>query len=173
MNHKFLLMGLGNILLGDEGAGVRSVEALAEKFEFSEDLRMLDGGTLGLDLLPYLEGKEKILFVDAVDFREKPGEVSVWEGEEIPSFLGPALSFHQIGLRDILFASKLMGMNPAEVVLVGIQPAEIETGLTLSDPLQKNFAALLQAVLTRLSAWGIRIKEKNAKGKACVSGRTV
>ncbi len=170
MKNRFLLMGLGNILLQDEGAGVRAVEALQRTFDFSEDLEIVDGGTLGLDLLPYLEGKERILFIDAVDFRKNPGEVAVWQDDEIPSFLGPALSFHQVGLRDLLFTSKLMGMSPAEVVLVGIQPAVIETGLALSAPLQENLGKIVAAVVDRLREWGVGIKKKELKEEDRVSG---
>ncbi len=172
MKNRFLLLGLGNILLKDEGIGVHAVEALRENFEFSPDLRLLDGGTLGLDLLPYLEGQEKILFIDAVDFQKEPGTIGFWEDGEIPSFLSPALSFHQIGLRDLLFTSAFMGMAPAKTVLIGVQPAEIETGLTLSDPLQKNFGNLLNAVTDTLREWGIEVREKNLKGGRHVPGNS-
>ncbi len=170
MKNSVLLLGLGNILLRDEGVGVRVVEALRENFEFSEELTLLDGGTLGLDLLPYLEGKEKVLFIDAVDFRQGSGEVGFWEDEEVPSFLSPALSFHQIGLGDLLFASKLMGITPPKIVLMGIQPAVIETGLALSAPLKENFENILGAAMRKLREWGVEIKDKRTKGEDRVPG---
>ncbi len=170
MKNRFLLMGLGNILLRDEGAGVRTVEALQRAYDFPEDLEIVDGGTLGLDLLPSLEGKEKVLFIDAVDFQGTPGTIAIWKDDEIPSFLGPALSFHQVGLRDILFAAKLMGIMPAEVVLLGIQPGVIETGLALSPALEENFAGILDALADRLREWGVQIRRKSLPEEAHVPG---
>ncbi len=158
--NKFLVVGLGNILLRDEGVGVRAVEALRQNFEFSEQLTLLDGGTLGLDLLPYLEGMDKILFVDAVDLKKKPGNIAILEDGEIPSSLSGAISFHQIGLADLLFSARFMGMNPSKVVLIGIQPQEIDTGLTLSQTIRENFETLLGKIVSRLSEWGVEVREK-------------
>jgi hydrogenase maturation protease len=163
MRDSFALIGLGNILLQDEGVGVHAVEALRKKFIFSEEIVLLDGGTLGLDLLPYLEGKEKVLFVDAVDWQKEPGHIGVLEDDAIPSFLKPALSFHQVGLADLLFASTLLGTKPANVVLIGVQPAEIEAGLTLSEPVHRQFGPLLKTLLDKLQEWGVRYSEKSGK----------
>jgi hydrogenase maturation protease len=168
MKNRISLIGLGNILLMDEGVGVHAVQALKRSFDFPGDISLLDGGTLGLDLLPYVEGVEKILFIDAVDFKQEPGTLTIMEDEEIPSFLRPALSFHQVGLADLLFASKFMGNSPSKVTLVGIQPEKIETGLTLSETLSKNFAGYLRTILEKLREWGVEFREKNVKEPADV-----
>jgi len=83
---KVALIGLGNILMGDEGVGVHAVEALRRRYDFSSDLDLIDGGTLGLDLLPLLEGAEKIFFLDALHLQRDPGTIAVLEDAEIPSF---------------------------------------------------------------------------------------
>ena len=168
MKNRIQLIGLGNILLMDEGVGVHAVQALKRSFDFSEDISLLDGGTLGLDLLPYVEGVEKILFIDAVDFKQEPGTLTIMEDDEIPSFLRPALSFHQVGLSDLLFASKFRGTSPSKITLIGIQPEKIETGLTLSETLNKNFAGYLRIILEKLREWGVEFREKNVKEPADV-----
>ncbi len=173
MKIRISLIGLGNLLLRDEGVGVHAVEALRKNFDFSEDLRLLDGGTLGLDLLPWIEGMERVLFVDAIDLKKDPGTIAVLEDDEIPSRLKPALSFHQIGLSDLLFAVKFMGMNPSKIVLIGIQPEKIETGLTLSETLNENFGQLLHMILEKLKEWGVECREKSLKEKPDVSGHSV
>ncbi len=160
MKKQVALIGLGNILLCDEGVGVRTVEALRDEFDFSGELSLLDGGTLGLDLLPYLEGKEKVLFLDALEVKKKPGTITILEDDGIPAFFGPALSFHQIGLAEILLASQLMGIQPGSVSLIGIQPDKVETGLNLSPTIQEKLDEYIQAILNKLCEWGIQAQRK-------------
>ena len=85
MKIRISLIGLGNILLQDEGVGVQAVEALRKSFDFPEDVRLIDGGTLGLDLLPFIEGMEGILFIDALDLQKDPGTIAVIEDKDLPS----------------------------------------------------------------------------------------
>jgi hydrogenase maturation protease len=160
MRKQVALIGLGNILLRDEGVGVRAVEALRDEFDFSNDLSLIDGGTLGLDLLPFLEGKEKVLFLDALDLKKKPGTIAILEDEEIPSIFGPALSFHQIGLADLLLTSQLIGTKPARIALIGIQPEKVEPGLGLTPTIQENLKEYIQAALGKLREWGIESRNK-------------
>ena len=160
MKIKISLIGLGNILLQDEGVGVHAVEALRKSYAFPEDVRLLDGGTLGLDLLPFVEGMEKILFIDAVDLQKEPGTIAILEDEGLPSFLAPKLSLHHVGLSDLLFTSRLMGIKPLKITLIGIQPEKVEVGLDLSTIVAGNFAKLLSVVLEKLREWGVVFKEK-------------
>lgn len=153
------VFGIGNLLLSDEGAGIHAIRALRERYILPEGLDVVDGGTMGLDLLPYVEGTERLLIVDAVDLGAEPGTVGVIEGERVRRFLDTKFSVHQIGLPDMLFAAELKGILPRELCIVGIQPAEIETGLDMSEAVAKNFETLLEAVVGRLSRWGIRLQE--------------
>lgn len=153
------VFGIGNLLLSDEGAGIHAIRALRERYILPEGLDVVDGGTMGLDLLPYVEGAERLLIVDAVDLGAEPGTVGVIEGERVRRFLDTKFSVHQIGLPDMLFAAELKGILPRELCIVGIQPAEIETGLDMSEAVAKNFETLLEAVVGRLSRWGIRLQE--------------
>ena len=99
---RTLLLGIGNILMNDDAVGVLIVQALAEKFAFSPELTILDGGTLGLDILPYLEGIDRLLVVDAVETGGSPGTIVRMTGDEIPLALATKVSPHQMGLKDLL-----------------------------------------------------------------------
>lgn len=170
---KISVIGMGNILLRDEGVGVHAVEALKKKYEFPEEVRLLDGGTLGLDLLHLIEGMDGVLFVDAVDLKRDPGTIAVIEGKGLPSLLEPKLSLHHVGLSDLLFASSFLGTRPAEIVLVGIQPETLEIGLELSKTIEGRFDKLLETVLEKLREWGLEIKEKGVQESGYVSGHSV
>lgn len=153
---KTLVLGLGNILLRDEGVGVQAVQRLLERFEFADDVQVLDGGTLGLDLLHYLEEADRLLIVDAVAAGNAPGTVSRFSGDEVPAFLGIKVSPHQMGLADLLAASRLRGTCPRELVLLGVEPEVIDTGLELSPSVASRMDALLEQVLAELSRWGVQ-----------------
>jgi len=170
---KISLIGLGNLLLRDEGVGVHAVEALKRKYDFPEGVRLLDGGTLGLDLLHLIEGMDRVLFVDAVDLKKKPGTIAVIEGEDLPSLLEPKLSLHHVGLSDLLFASGFLGTRPAEIVLIGIQPETMEIGLELSKTIKERFDELLDTVLGKLREWGLEVEEKAVRETGYGSGPSV
>ncbi len=164
MRSRIALIGLGNILLRDEGVGVHAVEALKKNFDFPEEVRLIDGGTLGLDLLPLIEGVEGILFVDAADLKKEPGAIAVFEDQEIPSLLEPKLSLHHVGLSDLLFASRFMGNQPDQIALVGMQPETMEVGLDLSPTIVRRLGELLEVIVGKLQGWGVEVKKKNRPG---------
>jgi hydrogenase maturation protease len=151
-----LVLGLGNILLSDEGLGVRVIERLEQCYHFSDDVRVLDGGTLGLDLLPYLEDAHRLLVVDVLEMGAAPGTIARLEGDEIPAFLGPKVSPHQMGLADLLVAARLRDLLPQELVLWGAQPQTMKVGLELSPCIAAQVDPLVGRVLDELSCWGIR-----------------
>lgn len=150
-----LVLGLGNILLGDDGVGVRVVERLQSLYDFPEGLCVLDGGTLGLDLLPYVEDADRLLLIDAVQAGREPGTLLRLEGEEVPAFLAVKLSPHQMALPDLLATARLRGRFPSEVVLWGVQPGRMTTTLDLSPPVAAQVDALVDRVLADLGRWGI------------------
>jgi hydrogenase maturation protease len=150
-----LVLGLGNILLADEGVGVRVIERLQTLYTFPEGTQVMDGGTLALDLLPYVEDTDRLLVVDAVDMRAEPGTVVRIADEEVPTFLSIKVSPHQMGLADILSAARLLGKYPEDLVLLGVQPGVIEATLQLSPPVAAQVDVLADKVLADLSRWGI------------------
>ena len=157
MKSRTCLIGLGNILMQDDGVGVHAVKEIEERFRFTPEIDIVDGGTLGLALLPLIEGYERVLFVDAVEAGLEAGTIVVREGEEVPAFLASQVSMHQAGLADLMYAARLAGMMPPEVCLVGIQPQSVNFGLETTALLQDKREDLIRAVLSRIEAWGIEM----------------
>lgn len=149
-----LILGLGNKLMQDDALGVLAVEALQESYHFPDDVRLVDGGTLGLDLLPQLEDVDRLLIIDALDMKSEPGSVFRLEGEDVPRAFAAKLSIHQMGVQDLLGLAELCGHLPAELVVWGAQPEAIEMGLELTPVLQQAFASVLDGVVGELKAWG-------------------
>ena len=158
---KTLILGVGNLLLSDEGVGLRVVERLVATYDLPKGVQILDGGTLGLDLLYYLEGVENLLIVDAVEMGKEPGTLLRLEGDEVPSFLSIKMSPHQIGVPDMLFAAKLKDVYPRNVVLWGVQPAALDTGLELSPRVAAQVDVLVGKVVEQLVQWGDVPRSKN------------
>lgn len=150
-----LVLGIGNLVMSDDGVGVRAVQHLARAHRFPPGVTLLDGGTLGLDLLPRLEGVELLVVVDAIESGNVPGTVVRLAGDEVPIALATKVSPHQMGLKDLLAVADLQGHLPEHVVLVGIQPACIEMATELSHAVAGNFTELTDQVLIELGEWGI------------------
>jgi hydrogenase maturation protease len=149
---EVLVLGVGNILLRDEGLGVRAVERLAAAHLLPEQVCVLDGGTMGLDLLPYLQENETLLMVDAVQAGRPPGTLVRLEGDEILPALALKLSAHQVGLQELLATGRLLGTLPSCIVLWGIEPASLDWGLDLSPPVAARLDELVEAVYREVLA---------------------
>lgn len=141
--------------MNDDAAGVLVVQALAKKYTFSQELVVLDGGTLGLDILPFLEGVDRLLVVDAVETGGPVGTVVRMTGDDIPLALATKVSPHQMGLKDLLLVADLQGHAPQEMVLWGVQPGSIEMDIELSPEVALAVDTLQGKVLEELSGWGL------------------
>ncbi len=150
------LIGLGNILMRDDGIGVHAVKEIEKRFCFTPPIDIVDGGTLGLALLPLIGEYARVLFVDAVEAGMEPGAIVVREGEQVPALMESQVSVHQAGLADLMYAARLAGVMPPEVCLVGIQPQAVDLGLETTALLKNKQEELIRTVLARLGAWGIR-----------------
>jgi len=159
---RILVLGLGNILLTDEGLGVRAVERLADTYDMPEHVELLDGGTLGLDLLPRLAGVDTLLLVDAVKSGGPPGALIRLEGDAIQAALTVKMSVHQVGLQELLAVSAFQGTRPSQIVLWGMEPAAIDWGLELAPPVAARLDALVEAVAQELQVWGVRLVQRPA-----------
>lgn len=153
---SILVLGIGNLIMSDDGIGVRVIQQLSARFRFPDGVVLLDGGTLGLDLLPRLEGVERLLVVDAVDIGKTPGTLARLSGDDVPIVLETKVSPHQMGLKDLLAVAMLQGFAPLEMVLWGVQPEKIEMGLDLSPTVAAALDALAKNVLLELDRWGVR-----------------
>jgi hydrogenase maturation protease len=156
MTTRVLVLGLGNVLLHDEGIGVWVAASLQRRLEFPSTVTVIEGGTLGLDLLPHLDGVERLLLIDAVTLGREPGEIVRLEGEAVPSVLDVKISPHQVGVQDLLAGARLMGAEPPHVVLWGMEPGRLDPGTGFSPPVRAALPMLEANVLAQLAQWGIR-----------------
>lgn len=148
---KTVVLGLGNLLLQDEGVGVRAIERLQARDDIPEDVVLLDGGTLGMELLVYFEGINKLVIIDAMEMDEPPGTLLRLENDQIPAAISMKLSPHQAGLAELLSLAQLQDLLPEEIILWGIQPGQIETGLELSPEISEKLETLVQKVIQEFS----------------------
>lgn len=155
---RALVLGVGNILEQDEGLGVRALEWLQAHCAFPDDGRpveLIDGGTAGLDLLAYLDDVAHLLVLDAVNAAGRaPGTLVALRGAEIPVFLQMKISPHQVGVQDFLAAAQLIGAQPPEVVILGVQPEWLNVGLDLSPAVAAQIEPLARQAVAQLQQWG-------------------
>jgi hydrogenase maturation protease len=153
-----LVLGIGNLLWADEGFGVRAVEALAAGWQFPDHVRLLDGGTQGLYLLPDVQAADALLVFDAVDYGDTPGVLREIHGDDVPRFMGARkMSLHQTGFQEVLAAAALTGKLPATISLIGVQPENLEDfGGSLTPVVRAQIPMALEKALAWLRALGIR-----------------
>ncbi|MDR2726906.1 MAG: HyaD/HybD family hydrogenase maturation endopeptidase [Deltaproteobacteria bacterium] len=147
---RVLILGVGNILLSDEGLGVRAVDYLREHAALPAHIRLLDGGTLGIRLMPVLTDCDMLLILDAVLGGAEPGSLYRLEGEDLRRSLSFRDSMHQTDLADTLLMCELAGHRP-ETVVLGLEPADITTlNDALTPVIRERLPMLAEATLTEL-----------------------
>lgn len=157
-----LILGIGNVLWADEGFGVRAVETLHERYEFPQAVRLMDGGTQGLYLVQYVQAARRLLVFDAVDYGLAPGSVKLVRDDEVPRFMGAKkMSLHQTGFQEVLAASSLTGKYPKELLLIGVQAANLEDyGGSLTPQIKERIPYCLNVALEQMERWGITAKPR-------------
>ena len=135
-----LVLGLGNPLMSDDGAGQELLSRLsARSADWGEEVEFVDGGTQGLALLGTFEGRKAVVFLDAIRFGDKPGAVHVLSGEEVARMgRRAATTAHEGSAPQILAALQLLGETPLEIILIGIEPEKLQTGIGLSAAAQSG-----------------------------------
>jgi hydrogenase maturation protease len=161
---RIVVLGVGNLLWADEGFGVRCVEALAEGWDLPPDVTVMDGGTLGLALVPELLDATHVLLFDAVAHPGDPGTLVVARDDEVPALMGGnKMSLHQVGMNDILASLELLGHKPDHFTVVGIRPVQLaDYGGSLTEPVQAQLPAALQLGIEELGRWGIELRERDS-----------
>ncbi|MFQ5576894.1 MAG: HyaD/HybD family hydrogenase maturation endopeptidase [Anaerolineae bacterium] len=152
-----LILGVGNLLLTDEGIGIHAIQQLQKRYHLPDGVQIIDGGTLGMDLLYYLEGVKNLLLIDAVETNGEPGTIIRLEGDNVPAHFSLKMSPHQVGVPDMLFAAKLKDMYPEHVVLLGVKPGVLNTGLDLSPPVAACLDSLVEQARQQLATWGVSL----------------
>ena len=148
---RIAVIGVGNILMGDEGVGVRAVEELG-RLKLPEGVQLIDAGTAIHSLMGRLSEFDKLVIVDAVKGGGPPGTIYRLALDEIESDPSRILSLHDLGVLETLRIERLIGDVPEEVVIVGIEPERVEPSLELSPVLRERLPELIRAVLEELEA---------------------
>ncbi len=159
---RTVVLGIGNIILSDEGAGVRAAEMLAATHELPRDLEVIDGGTSGMELLGPLSGTDFLVILDAVKANRPPGTVVRLAGGEVPVFFRARLSPHQISVCDVLAGLEFAGDPPGDMVLIGVEPQTLELGLELTPVVAARIPEMVRMAVAELAARGIAVRPKSA-----------
>lgn len=149
-----LVLGIGNILLEDEGIGVHVVERLRSNYELPVNVSVLDGGTSGMTLLDDIAACQHLLIVDCARLDGPPGSVHEFHGNAVPAFFQQRISPHQIGLSDLLAAAALLDVLPLELSLIAIEPERMELGTGLTATGERACELALERVVRRLHELG-------------------
>ena len=152
-----LVMGVGSILMTDEGIGIRAIEELKKRYRFPENVELLDGGTSGIELLSYISRRDYLVIIDAIKSGNVPGTVLKVEGEDVPAQFRTRISPHQLGISDLLAAAMLTDEMPKQLVLFGIEPKDIVLGIGLSREVRKGLDHLLEVVVDDLRRIGCEV----------------
>ena len=160
-----LVLGIGNLLWADEGFGVRCVEKLAAEWEVPEGVSVMDGGTQGLYLLPYVQGAKRLIVFDAIDYGLVPGTMKRVEGDEVPRFMGAKkMSLHQTGFQEVIAAADLTGQLPEKLLLIGVQPEELEDyGGSLRPVVKARLDDAVAMAVGQLRDWGFVVEARESK----------
>lgn len=152
-----LILGIGNLLWADEGFGVRALEALQREYAFPDHVRLMDGGTQGLYLVHHVQAADVLVVFDAVDYGLPPGSLKRVEDGEVPKFLGAKkVSLHQTGFQEVLATAEMLGGCPSRMLLIGVQPVELEDwGGSLRPAVKDQIAPAIAIALDYLAALGI------------------
>ena len=157
-----LILGLGNLLCRDDGVGVVAAQVIAATRTIPEGVQVLDGGTLGLALLPYLEDAERAILVDAIEVDGPPGTLVRLEGSEVGPAVASRLSVHQVGVADLIEAARWRERIPPTLVLLGVVPETTELGVELSPRVQAALPALLASVYDEARRFGFPLPPKSS-----------
>ncbi len=152
-----LVLGIGNLLIGDEGVGCRAVEELCRRYSMPPEVQCIDGGTAGFELLSYLDGRNEVILIDALQDDRAPGTVIKVEDEHVPKAFLARTTPHQLGICDVLAAAQLTGIQPGRLVLFGIEPKQMEVGLSLSSEVQAAMEKVVHAVVDQLRQFGYEV----------------
>lgn len=149
---SIVVLGLGNMVRSDDGVGIHALQRLKSDLRINNEVLVLDGGTLGLDLLAYVSGARRLLVLDAVDVGALPGTIVRINAQELESLPG-AGSVHLLGLTDLLAALRITAQPIEEVILLGVQPENTEWGLSLSPPVAAAVDKLVHTAVAQVLAW--------------------
>lgn len=161
---RVLLIGVGNVLWADEGFGVRAAEAFDAAFVTPDWVSVVDGGTQGLYLVDLFREHDRVVIFDAVDFGDAPGAMRLVRDDEIPAFVtARKVSLHQAGLQDVIACAKLLGGCAEQMLLIGVQPVELEDyGGSLRPAVRAAVGEAIDIAAAQLDDWGVQVQRRSA-----------
>lgn len=151
--NRINVLGLGNILFGDEGFGVEAIRAFEKDGDYPETVQFVDGGTQGLYLLDYIESSDAVMVFDALIPLDFESRVYVYHKDELPAFIHRKMSSHQMGLSELLGIAQLHGRMPERLVLIGIPPRILDLGSGLSGEARELLDEAVAEGRTILQEW--------------------
>lgn len=154
-----LILGIGNLLWADEGFGVRAVETLNQRFLLPDNVRLMDGGTQGIYLVPYVQQADVLVIFDAIDYGLPPGTLKIIRDADVPKFMGvKKMSLHQTGFQEVLALAELLGDYPEQLLLIGVQPVDIEDyGGSLTAEAKAQIAPALNIAVDFVRSLGLDV----------------
>ena len=150
---EITVLGIGNTILSDEGFGVRVVEYLKENYDFPENVALIDGGTLGVELQHFIIGTQKLLIIDSIDGGVEAGKIFHLHGDEILKHFTQKISAHEIGIQDILTMLEITDKKIPVVELIGAQPYSLDAGTELTPEMKKLVPIFAEKALEILNSW--------------------
>ncbi len=149
-----LILGIGNLLLSDEGVGCRCVEELERRYVLPPAVSCVDGGTAGFELLPLVEDAQALIIIDALKDGRAPGTLVLVENDAVPRLMLTRTSPHQIGICEVLATAQLTGKVPKRLLFFGIEPKSLEVAMGLSPEVSQALDKALDAVVSSLRDLG-------------------
>ena len=159
-DNSIVVLGVGNILLTDEGLGVHVVKELKENYNFTPEISLIDGGTMGMELLTYMRGMKRILLIDAINGGEAPGTVYEFPHRELEQYFTEHISVHEVGMQDILRIRAIQDNPLEDAIVIGVEPESLEIGFEPSAPVQAVLPEVKERVLRVLRNWGVQVEPK-------------
>jgi hydrogenase maturation protease len=145
---RIVVIGVGNLVQKDEGVGIHTIQAL-EKIDLPADVKLVDGGT-SPDLIAYTRAGDKMIIIDCAKAGGQPGDIYRFKPEDLAAGKSTLTSAHEMGVVENLNLMSLTGNKPKEVVIIGMEPAEIDWGMELSATLKKRLPDLVKVVLKEI-----------------------
>ncbi|WP_286035066.1 HyaD/HybD family hydrogenase maturation endopeptidase [Megamonas hypermegale] len=147
------VVGIGNIIMQDEGFGVRCAEYLQKITNYPDFVQILDGGTLGMDLMPYIAGTKKLLFIDAIDIDGNVGDFYQFTGDELNAYFKNKMSVHDLGVNDMLAVLKLTDNPVDEIIVMGVKPDVVSMGTELTSAIVEKIEPVAQKAKEVVDKW--------------------
>ena len=160
---RAVVLGIGNTILTDEAAGVRSVELLEQRYQVPDNVLVIDGGTSGMEMIEDLSDLDFLIVIDVVKTGAAPGTVVKIAGDEIPVFFRRKLSPHQIALPDVLASLELLDAMPKEIVVLGVEPISLELGMEMTPTIAEQVPVLVEMAVAELRARGYQLDALSAR----------